>query len=96
MKSNTTLIIATLIIAAGAYWFFSAGAPEQPPLTARTTENPAQTRFRALIVRLPSSFNTDIFADERFNALVDLTTQISPEAAGRLDPFAPMQGINVK
>ena len=96
MKSNTTLIIATLIIAAGAYWLFFTGTPEQPPLTTSTPENPAQTRFRALIVRLPSSFNTGIFSDERFNALVDLTTQISPESAGRLDPFAPVQGINVK
>ncbi|TSC71263.1 MAG: hypothetical protein G01um101449_30 [Parcubacteria group bacterium Gr01-1014_49] len=96
MKSNTTIIIATLLIAAVIYGFFFTGTGEQPPLTASTAENPAQTRFQMLITKLPIAFNSSIFADPRFNALVDLTTQVSPESAGRLDPFAPLLGVGVK
>jgi hypothetical protein len=34
MKSNTILIgIATIIIAAGAYWYFFTGTGNQPPLS---------------------------------------------------------------
>jgi hypothetical protein len=53
-------------------------------------------KFKALINELPDSFDTRIFSDARFNALVDLTTRISPESLGRLDPFASIQGINAK
>ena len=97
MKSSTTIItITALIVAALAYWYFFTGTGNQSPLTASTSENPAQTQFRTLISELPTSFNTNIFSDARFNALVDLTTQISPESTGRLDPFAPVQGTGGK
>lgn len=97
MKPNTTLIIiATIIVAIGAYWYFFTSTGNQPSLTTSTTENEVQTRFKTLINELPVSFNTAIFADARFAALVDLTTQISPESLGRLDPFALVQGVGVK
>jgi len=95
MKSNTTLIIATLLIAAGAYWYFFTGTGNETPLTETATENAVQTKFRELIVRLPGSFDTKIFSDPRFGMLVDLTTQIAPEAAGRVDPFAVIAGVSV-
>ncbi len=95
MKSNTTLIIATLLIAAGAYWYFFTGTGNETPLTGTATENASQIKFRELIVRLPASFDTKIFSDPRFSMLVDLTTQIAPEAAGRTDPFAVIPGIAV-
>lgn len=99
IDSNTTLIvIATLIVAAGAYWYFFTGTGNQPPLTATTVpENQAQTRFQALVSELqPISFDTDIFSDPRFLSLVDLTTPITPESAGRLDPFASIIGVSAK
>lgn len=97
MKSNSTLIIITaIVVGAGAYWYFFTGTGNQPSLTESTSENTAQIQFKALISQLPTSFDTSIFSDVRFNALVDLTTQISPESLGRLDPFASVQGINAK
>ena len=96
MKPNITIVVATLLIAAVIYGFFFTGVSEQPPLTANMKENPAQTRFQALISKLPIAFDSSLFADSRFNALIDLTTQVSPESAGRLDPFAPIQGVGVK
>lgn len=94
MDSNTViLIVAALIVAAGAYWYFFTGTGNQPPLSVATTQNEAQTQFEALASILqPISFNTSIFSDPRFAALVDLTTPITPESAGRLDPFAAIAG----
>ena len=99
IDSNTTLIIiATLIVAAGAYWYFFTGTGNQPPLTATTAvENQAQSQFQTLVSELqPISFDTKIFSDPRFMALVDLATPIAPESAGRLDPFASISGVSGK
>jgi len=90
------IILVTLVIAAGAYWYFFTGT-EQLPLTSGASVNRAQTQFQALVTELqPISFNTDIFSDTRFNALVDLRTPVTPEPAGRLDPFAPVTNISGK
>lgn len=99
MNSNTTiLIIATLVVAGGAYWYFFTGTGNEPPLTETpTTSNQAQMQFQVLVSTLqPISFSTDIFDDPRFMALVDLTTPIQPETSGRLDPFAPVPGVTSK
>lgn len=96
MKSNTIIIIViTLLIAAGAYWYFFAGTGNQTPLTASsTTGNAAQTQFQALVSQLqPISFNTAIFSDPKFTALVNIAVAVTPEPAGRLDPFAPIPGV---
>ncbi|HVB20046.1 MAG TPA: hypothetical protein VNF51_02045 [Candidatus Paceibacterota bacterium] len=91
MKPNTLyIILATLVIAAGAYWYFFTGTGNQPPLSASAAASPAQVQFETLVSELqPISFNTDIFSDPRFSALVDISTPISPESSGRLDPLAP-------
>ena len=96
MKSNTTLlIITTLVVAAGAYWYFFTGTGNQPPLTASVQENQSAALFRSLVSELQSiSFDTSIFSDARFNALVDITTPVAPESAGRLDPLAPIAGVS--
>lgn len=93
MKSNTViLIIVSLLVAAGAYWYFFTDTGNSPPLSISSAQvSQAQTQFQMLVSQLqPISFNTDIFSDARFNALVDLTTPVSPETSGRLDPFAPL------
>jgi len=97
MKSNTSpipFVIALLVAAAGLYWYFFTGT-EQPPLTVGEAESQVQTTFQTLLSELqPISFDTGIFSDARFNALVDMTTPIAPETSGRLDPFAPVAGIS--
>lgn len=96
MKSNPTLlVIASVIVAAGTYGYFltgNSGESAQLPITVTATENQAQTRFQMLVSGLPTSFDTSIFSDERFNSLVNLSTPISPESASRSDPFAPISG----
>ena len=90
LTSNATLaVIAVLVVAAGAYWYFFTGTGEQPPLSNAAPTNQAQIQFETLISELqPISFSTGIFSDPRFNVLVDLATPVSSEPAGRPDPFA--------
>lgn len=93
-NSTTISVVVLLIAAAGIYWYFSSGT-EQSPLLESESGNQAQTEFQVLVSKLtPISFDNSIFSDPRFNALVDLTTPITPEPAGRLDPFATVAGIN--
>jgi hypothetical protein len=101
MKPNTTtiiLIVVTLVIAAGAYWYFFTGTGNEPPLTATvSSQGGSQAQFQTLVGELqPISFDTSIFSDPGFMALVDLATPVTPEAAGRLDPFAPVPGVSGK
>src|SRR3989338_694473 len=95
--TNTTpLVIGTLIVAAGAYWYFFTGTGSEPPLTPSGDPiHQAQMQFEMLVGELkPISFDTGIFSDARFNALVDITTAIAPQSAGRVDPLAPIPGVN--
>lgn len=97
MKPNYVLIlIVTIVVAAGAYWYFFTGNGNDPSLSATSTStNQAQTQFETLVGELqPISFDSSIFSDARFNALVDLATPVSPESTGRLDPFAAVSGSN--
>jgi hypothetical protein len=94
-NSNTTIIIvSTLIVAAGAYWYFFTGTGNEQPLMADVSQNDAQTRFNTLVSQLgPISFDTRVLSDPRFTALSDLATPVTPETAGRLDPFASIPGV---
>lgn len=98
MKSNTIiLIVSVIIVAAGIFWYYSTKTGNEPPLSVLSAENQAQTRFQTLFGELqPISFDTGIFSDTRFASLVNLATQISPETAGRIDPFAVVPGVSEK
>jgi hypothetical protein len=95
MKSNTiNLIILSLIIAAGAYWYFFAGTGNQAPLTQSSSGGTAQSEFPIPVSDLQSlSFDTSIFSDPRFTSLVDITIAVQPEPVGRSDPFAVIPGV---
>lgn len=96
MNSNVvTMVIVTIILAGGGYWYFTSQSGNDAPLTGSGPSLSAeQTEFESLVSQLePISFNTEIFSDPRFVSLVDLKTPISPEPSGRVDPFAPIQGV---
>jgi Tfp pilus assembly major pilin PilA len=96
MKFNSNIIIIiimTLGIAGGAYWYYSVQNGNQAPLTATAGDNATQEQFKTLVGQLQSiSFNTAIFSDPRFTSLTDIATQVTPEPKGRPDPFAPFTG----
>lgn len=91
---TTILILAVILVAAGLYWFFFSGnSGSETPLTPSSSQNTAQSQFQTLVGQLqPITFNTSIFNDPRFTALVDLTTPILAEPSGRSDPFGPIYG----
>lgn len=93
MKKNTILIIIACLATAGAaYFYFFTGTGNEVPLAPIPAPSGAQMNFDVLTGRLPSSFDTSIFSDTRFTALVDITQPIQKEPAGRLDPLAPLAG----
>lgn len=95
MKTNTIiLIVVTLIIAGAAYWYFFTGTGNEPPLSVVTNASSAQVQFESLAGKLPSTFDTAIFSDVRFKALVDITQPVELEPVGRLDPLAPIPGVS--
>lgn len=99
MKSNPAvpLVIIVLILAGGAYWYYSSQTGNQLPLTASEGEGEAQTQFKTLVSELKNiSFDTSIFSNPNFQALTDLATQVAPEPSGRIDPFAPLAAASAK
>ncbi len=94
MNSNTiAIIIVTIVVAGGAYWYFFTDTGNDPSLTVSVESSQAQMQFQDLVSKLKSvSFSTKIFDNINFMALVDLTTPITPEVVGRLDPLAPLAG----
>lgn len=96
MKINiTSIILVTLVVVAGAYWFFFIQTSNQPPLTTSSAvESASQVRFQTLVASLQNiKFNSSILSDPKFTALVDITTPVTPEPSGRVDPFAPVPGV---
>ncbi|MFI5260513.1 MAG: hypothetical protein ACHQU0_01840 [Candidatus Paceibacteria bacterium] len=95
MKPNTiNLIVLSLIIAAGAYWYFFSGSGNQAPLTQTASSGATQSEFPVPVGELQSiSFDTSIFSDPRYTSLVDITTAVQSEPAGRADPFAVIPGV---
>lgn len=97
MKLDTKtilMIVAGIVVLGGVYWYFFTGTTSELPLsTDSPSSNPVQAQFETLVGELtPVSFDTTLFTDPRFTALVDLGTPIVPETSGRIDPFALLSG----
>lgn len=93
------LIIATIVVLGGGYWYFFSGNVTQPPLSTGTAgaSSGAKAQFETLIGQLePITFDLTVLHDPRFDALVDLATLVTPEPSGRTDPFAPVPGVKSK
>lgn len=96
-KTTTTLLIAlgvTILVAA----FFIFQATSSTEDDGIITEGEVSTEAEAIFINLASqinsiSFDTSLFNDPRFASLVDIRVAIIPEAAGRKDPFALINGV---
>jgi hypothetical protein len=91
LPKNVPLLAAALIVVAGiAAYVFWLREPAMPNVSIEgegaVTE--AHATFLALAAQLePVAFDASVLSDPRFLALVDITTAILPEDAGRTDPF---------
>lgn len=100
MNRNTLIAIAVgvvVLLAAGYMLFFKS---DTSAVDAGIPSSPAQAAFVSLTEQLKPvggdgklGFNTSVLSDPRFLALVDIHTAILPEASGRKDPFAPLNGV---
>lgn len=94
--NTIVLVIAALVIAGGAYWYFFTDTGNDAPVSATASQSAAQEKFKNLVSQLRGiSFNTSIFSDARFNSLVDITVPMTAEPIGRPDPFAAIAGVSV-
>lgn len=98
IAKNRTMFMAlgaVLLLALGYFFFFNSAST--PDLSTGTAASPTELFFANLQSELtPISFDTGLFSDTRFNALVDIRTAITDEAKGRQDPFAPLPGAAKK
>lgn len=92
ISKNIGFIVAGIVVLGGLYWYFFSGSEDiDASLTSTPAASPLETRFLTLSGELdPISFDTQIFSDSRFLALINLTTEITAEPQGRADPFAPL------
>lgn len=88
------IILAVLVLGAGAYMLFGQGGDTATVQTDASPVSEAEAVFLNLIAQIdPVEFDTSILEDPRFKILRDLRTPIQDEAIGRVDPFAPLSGI---
>ncbi|MBA3788910.1 hypothetical protein H0X32_00755 [Patescibacteria group bacterium] len=95
MSSRIKIIVAVLVVAVllgAAYLLLFNNNNTNAAVTVEGgATSAAEVTFLNLSSQLqPISFDTTIFTDPRFMALVDIHTAILPETSGRKDPFAPI------
>lgn len=92
ISKNIGFIVAGIVVFGGLYWYFFMGSSgTQAPLSTTSAASPLETRFLQLSSELnPVTFDTQVFSDPRFLALIDITTPVTPEPQGRTDPFSPL------
>lgn len=92
--SRTTIILAILgilVLGAAGYMLFGAPSDQSVISASGAPGSEAELTFLTLTAQIdPVEFDTSVLEDPRFKALRDIRTNITPESAGRADPFAPL------
>ena len=99
MKSAIlSFVLPLLVVIGGVYWYISSETGNGAPLTTDASAgSPTQSQFQSLVGELSSiSFDTSVFSNPHFAALVDLSTPIAPEPVGHADPFATVIAASAK
>jgi hypothetical protein len=96
--SKTTIVLAAILAAslvwAVVHFFFIKDTSGAVVSVSGAPESQAEIAFLDLATQLDGiSFDTSFLTDSRFANLVDIRNAITPEASGRKDPFAPVQGV---
>lgn len=92
-KNNIILLIlGLLLIGAAVYLLFLRPNTDATVTVSTGPTSAVEQTFLNLTAQInPVGFDTTLFANPHFNALVDLKTAIIPETSGRIDPFAPLR-----
>lgn len=91
INKNIVLVLVLVVLAVAGYFIFFRSGEE--PLT--TTESSTASVGGQLVAELNrltqlKNINGNIFNDEVFTSLVDVTQPITPQPLGRANPFLPL------
>ncbi len=93
-KSTGIFILIGLIVLAAAAYLLMSGKEGSVLQASATPSSAAEMQFLSLTQQIdPVEIDTSILGDLRFTRLIDIRTDILPEASGRTDPFAPLPGL---
>ena len=93
MQHKIIAIVIVVTLATGAWYFLSGtSAPPSVLTTAPPSTAPAgaQDLVDSLLALRAVSLDGTILSSPSFQALQDFSTPITPEPAGRTNPFAPL------
>ncbi len=95
-----TLIVIALFFGIAFYYSGSKGKSDSSVVALKNTNTgvavlPSDIEgrevFKMLTVLKSIKLDTDFFDNEIFRSLSDFSVELSPEEAGRINPFAPLQ-----
>jgi hypothetical protein len=89
------IVVIAVAILGGVYLFFFNSSSDTSAVGPDNSQSAtvAETKFVELSTQAQSiNFDTSIFSDPRFTALVDTRTSVIPVQTGRPDPFALYSG----
>lgn len=89
-KYKTSIIILVLILL--VFWAYSIYFPRVEVFLESSAEPVGEELFSVLSTLRNIEFNDEILSDPDFLSLQDFETAISPERAGRSNPFGPTGG----
>ena len=93
LRHKTISIVIVVLVAAAAWYMLSGTSSDNAVLTSETAAAApagAQDLVDSLLALRAVTLAGTIFSNPAFQALRDLTTPITPEPAGRANPFAPL------
>ncbi len=87
---SVAVIILLLVF---GYWYFNGGSSAPAPILSASDVSGSDSLLATLNQLKSLSLDASIFTRPTFESLTDSTVTISPVAAGRQNPFAPLPGL---
>lgn len=91
-----TIVIVALALLAGGYFGYQKLTTSSTDIVvadAVLRDGLPGAEIVAQLKRLPSELNTSVFAHEAYARLIDGSIVLSPMAAGKTNPFAPIPSL---
>lgn len=96
LKRNKTAIGGVLALVLAGYIYFTYFSGSGAPALSSTSETSPVTTDLLMTLQSIHTIKLDnaIFSNPAFISLSDFGVTIPPEAVGRRNPFAPLQGVS--
>lgn len=102
-KKNVLILLALVLLGAGVYYFYFRTVPDTSldvvangQVNIKEIETSA-TRFLSALNQLEAiKLDGKFFSNSAYLKLVSFSVPVSPQSAGRDNPFAPVSGLPVQ